>query len=101
MNVEPISAFASNLQVALFARCQRRLERPGVGIPVQGVPVMLVRQQRDAGAAIAGDREFAVRRYRQRRIHALGDKTPEALIRDGQVEQVLKYLEMLDAGALG
>jgi hypothetical protein len=64
-------------------------------LPIPGVRVLA------AAVTFMGDRDRATVWYRTQGIAEFNGKTAEHLVTEGRESDVLKYLEMLDAGACG
>jgi hypothetical protein len=64
-------------------------------LPIPGVRVLA------ATVAFTGDRDRATAWYRAQGIAEFNGKTAEHLAAEGRESEVLKYIEMLDAGACG
>lgn len=54
-----------------------------------------------AAADLSGDVERALFWYRNEPLPPFGYKTPEQLVSDGRSEELLRYIESLEAGAAG
>jgi hypothetical protein len=74
---------------------ERALRAALSGQPIPGARVLA------EAAAFTGDQDRATAWYRAQGIAEFGGKTAEQLVLEGREEDVLRYIEMLDAGAAG
>lgn len=74
---------------------ERALRAALSGRPIPGARALA------AAVAFMGDRDRATAWYRAQGIAEFDGKTAENLVREGREDDVLRYIQMLDAGPLG